>query len=128
MGDEDAITKADFNNLMTQMEAMMVEIQSHRTKLEALTSGTSSTTPPAPVDASDKADPLNKKKPLEDDPEKVSEVEGNEDTTKKGDTPREHNSEIPHPTSYVSGRHLQMPHLASCGLPPPLDASIFANW
>jgi hypothetical protein len=47
MGDEDAITKADFNNLMTQMEAMMVEIQSHKTKLEALTSGTSSTTPPA---------------------------------------------------------------------------------
>jgi hypothetical protein len=98
------------------MEAMMVEIQSHKTKLEALTSGTSSTTPPALVDASDKGDPLNKEKPLEDDPEKVSEVEGDEDTTKKGDTPRGHNSEIPHPTSYVSGRHLQMPHLASCVL------------
>jgi hypothetical protein len=79
MGNKDVVTKADFNNLMTQMEAMMVEIQSHRTKLEALTSGTSSTTPPAPVDASDKGDPLNKEKPLKDDPEKVSEVEGDEE-------------------------------------------------
>jgi hypothetical protein len=80
MGDED--TKADFNNLMTQMEAMMVEIQSHKTKLEALTSVTSSTTPSAPVDASDKEDPFNKEKPLEDDPEKVGKVEGDEDTIK----------------------------------------------
>jgi hypothetical protein len=109
------------------MEAMMVEIQSHKTKLEALTSDTSSTTPPALVDSSDKGDPLNKEKPLEDDLEKVGEVEGDEDTTKKGDMPRGHNLEIPHPTSYVS-RHLQMPYLASCGTPPPLDASRFANW
>jgi hypothetical protein len=128
MGDEDAITKEDFNNLMTQMEAMMVEIQSHKTKLEALTSGTSSTTPPALVDASDKGDPLNKEKPLEVDLEKAGEVEGDEDTTKKGDMPRVHNSEIPHPTSYVSGRHLQMPDLVSCGPLPPLDSSSFANW
>jgi hypothetical protein len=128
MGDEDPVTKEDFNNLMTQMEAMMVEIQSHKTKLEALSSGTSSTTPPALVDPSDKEDLLNKEKPFKDDPEKAKEVEGDEDTTKKGDTPRGHNSEIPHPTSYVSERHLQMPHLASGGPPPPLDASSFANW
>jgi hypothetical protein len=128
MGDEDPITKADFKNLMTQMEAMMVEIQSHKTKLEALSSATSSTTTPAPVDISDKGDPLNKEKSLEDDPEKVEEVEGDEDTTKKGDTPRGHKLEIPYPTSYVSRRHLQMPHLASCGPPPPFDASSFANW
>jgi hypothetical protein len=83
MGNEDAVTKVDFNNLMTQMEAMMVEIQCHKTKLEALTSGRSRTTPPASVDTSDKGDPLNKEKPLEDDPEKVEEVEGDEDTTKK---------------------------------------------
>jgi hypothetical protein len=81
MGDEDPITKADFNTLMTQMGAMMAEIQSHRTQLEALTSGTSSTTPPAPVDPSDKP-PLNK-----DDPEKVEVVEGDEDTNNKGNTP-----------------------------------------
>jgi hypothetical protein len=83
MGDEAPVTKADFKNLMTQMEAMMVEFQSHKTKLEALSSATSSTTPPAPVDISGKGDPLNKEKPLEDDPEKVEEVEGDEDTTKK---------------------------------------------
>jgi hypothetical protein len=106
MGNEDPVTKADFNNLMTQMEAMMVEIQSHKTKLEALSSGTSSTTPPAPIDALDKVDPLNKEKPLKVDPEKVEEVEGGEDTTKKRDTPRGHGPEIPHATSYVSGRHL----------------------
>jgi hypothetical protein len=128
MDDEDPVTKADFKNLMTQMKAMMVEIQSHKTKLEARSSGTSSTTPPTLVDASDKGNPLNKEKPLEDDPEKVEEVEGDKDTTKRGDLPRGHNSEIPHPTSYVSGRHLQMPHLASCGPPPPLDASSFDNW
>jgi hypothetical protein len=122
MGDKDLITKADFNNLMSRMEAMMVVIENHKTQLDALTSGTTSTTPPAPVDTSDKA-LLN-----EDDPEKVDDVEGDEDITKKGDTPRGHSTEIPHPMSYVSGRHLQMPHLASCGLPPPLDASSFANW
>jgi hypothetical protein len=120
MGDEEGpVTKADFNTLMTQMGAMMVEIQNHKTKLKALTSGMSSTTPPAPVDPSGKEDPVTKDKPSEDDSEKVGEVEGDEDTTKKGDTSRGHNSEVPHPTSYVSGRHLQM---------PPLDASSFGNW
>jgi hypothetical protein len=117
MSDEDPLTKADFNNLMAKIEAMMVEIQSHKTKLEALTSGTSSTTPPAPVDPSGKEDPLTKDKPSKDDPEKVGEVEGDEDTTNKGDTSRGHNSEIPHSTTYVSGIHLKMPHLASCGPP-----------
>jgi hypothetical protein len=39
MGDEDPVTKSDFNTLMTQMGAMMAEIQSHRTQLEALASG-----------------------------------------------------------------------------------------
>jgi hypothetical protein len=129
MGDEDTlITKADFNDLVTRMAAMMEEMQSQKAKLKSLSSCTSSTTPPAPVDASEKGDPLNKEKPLEDDPEKVDEVEGDEDTTKKGDTPRGHNSDIPHPTSYVSGRHLQMPHLSTCGPPPPVDASSIANW
>jgi hypothetical protein len=104
------------------MEAMMVVIKNHKTQLDALTSGMTSTTPPALVDTSDKA-LLN-----EDDPKKVDDVEGDEDTTKKGDMPRGHSTEIPHPTSYVSGRHLQMPQLASCGPPPPLDASSFANW
>jgi hypothetical protein len=123
MGDEDPVTKADLNNLMSQMEAMMVEIQNHITQFDALTSGTTSTTPPAPVDTSDKEVPLN-----EDDLKKVDDVEGDEDTTKKDDTPRRYSMEIPHPTSYVSERHLQMSHLASCGPPPPLDASSFANW
>jgi hypothetical protein len=121
MGDEDPITKADFNTLMTQMAAMMVEIQSHKTQLKVLASGTSSATPPALVDTSDKPI-LN-----EDDPEKV-EVEGDEDTTKRGDTSRGHNSETAPLVSVVSGRHLQMPHLALCGPPPPLDAFSFANW
>jgi hypothetical protein len=105
------------------MEAMMVEIQNHKTQLNALTSGTTSTTTLAPVDTSDKEVSLN-----EDDPEKVDDVEGDEDTTKKGDTPRGHSTEIPHSMSYVSGRYLQMPHLASCGPLPPLDASSFSNW
>jgi hypothetical protein len=109
MGDEDPITKLDFNTLMSQMAAMMVEIQS-QTQLKALASGTSSTTPPALVDTSDKGDPLN-----EDDPEKVDDVEADEDTAKKYNMPRGYNSEIPPPVSCVSGRHLQMPHLASCG-------------
>jgi hypothetical protein len=30
--------------------------------------------------------------------------------------------------SYVSGRRIQMPHIANCGPPPPLDAPSFANW
>jgi hypothetical protein len=105
------------------MVAMMVETQSPNTQLEALASGTSSTTPPAPVDTSDKGDPLNN-----DDLEKVDDVEGDRDTAKKDNTPRGHNSEIPPPVSYVSGRHLKMPHLALCGPPPPLDASSLANW
>jgi hypothetical protein len=105
------------------MEAMMVVIENHKTQLDALTGGTTSTTPPAPVDTSNKEVPLN-----EDDSEKVGDVEGDEDTTKKGDTPGGHITEIPHPTSNVSGRHLQIPHLASCGPLPPLDASSFANW
>jgi hypothetical protein len=50
MGDEDPVTKADFNTVMSQMTGMMVEIQSHKTQLAALTSGTTSTTPPALVD------------------------------------------------------------------------------
>jgi hypothetical protein len=123
MGKEDPVTRSDFNTLMSQMAAMMVEIQSHKTQLEALASGTSSTTPSALVDISDKGDPLNK-----DDPEKVDDVEGDDDTAKKGDTSRGHNSEIPPPMRYVSRRNLHMPHLASCDPPPPLDASSFANW
>jgi hypothetical protein len=73
-------------------------------------------------------DPLNKEKPLEDDPKKLGDVEGEEDTSKHGASPRGQYSEVPHPTSYVFGRHIQMSHLASCGPPPPLDASSFANW
>jgi hypothetical protein len=84
MGDEDPVTKADFNNLMSRMEPMMVVIENHKTQLDALTSGTTSATPPAPVDTSDK--PLLN----EDDSKKVDDVEGDEDTTKKGNTPRGH--------------------------------------
>jgi hypothetical protein len=57
------------------MGAMMAEIQSHGTQLEALASGMSSTTPPTLVD------PLDKPTLNEDDPEKVEVVEGDEDTT-----------------------------------------------
>jgi hypothetical protein len=129
MGDKEGPdTRADFNSLMTQMVSMMEEIENNKTKIESLTSGTSSTTPPALADTSGKGDPLNKEKPLECDLERLGEVEGDEDTTKKGGTYRGHNSEVPHPTSYVSGRHLQMPHLASCGPTPSLDASSFASW
>jgi hypothetical protein len=61
MGDKDTpITKADFNDLMTRMVSMMEEMQSQKAKLEALTSGTSSATPPASVGTSDKGDLLNK--------------------------------------------------------------------
>jgi hypothetical protein len=105
------------------MEAMMGAIENQKIQLDALTSGTSSTTPPTPVETLDKDKPsLN-----EDDPDKVRD-ESNENPPKNDDTSRGHSPEIPHPTSYVSGRHLQMPHLASCGPPPPLDASSFANW
>jgi hypothetical protein len=129
MGDEDGtITKVDFNSPMTQMTTMMEEIQNNKTKLEALSSGTTSTTSPAPVDTSGKGDPLNKEKPPGDDPEKVDDDEGDENSPKKGGTPRGKHSEVPHPTSYVSGSHIQMPHLASCGPPPQLDPSSFANW
>jgi hypothetical protein len=40
MSDEEPATKADLNNLMTRMEAMMVVIESQKTQLDALTSGT----------------------------------------------------------------------------------------
>jgi hypothetical protein len=100
MGDKEPVTKSDFHTLMTQMEAMMAEIQNHRTQLEALASGTSSTTPPTPVDPSDKPS-LN-----EVDPEKVEVVEGDEDTNNKDKPPKEQSSAIPRPVSYVSERHL----------------------
>jgi hypothetical protein len=123
MGDEEPATKADLNHLMARMEAMMGAIESQKIQLDALTSGMSSTTPPTPVETLDKDKPSLD----EDDPDKVGD-ESNENPPKKEDTSRGHSLEIPHPTSYVSGRHLQMPHLASCGPPPPLDASSFANW
>jgi hypothetical protein len=47
------------------MDAMMVVIESQTTQIDALISGTSSTTPPTPIETSDKPS-LN-----EDDPEKV---------------------------------------------------------
>jgi hypothetical protein len=59
---------------------MMEVIENHKTQLDALTSGMTSTTPPTLVDTPDKP-PLN-----EDDPEKVEDVEGDEDTSKKGNT------------------------------------------
>jgi hypothetical protein len=122
MGDEEPATKADLNNLMTRMDAMMVVMESQKSQLDALTSGASSSTPRTPVETSDKPS-LGKV-----DPEKVEKVEGDDDASKKGNTPREHGTETPPPVSYVSGRHLEMPHLALCGPPPPLDASSFANW
>jgi hypothetical protein len=105
------------------MDAMMAAMESQKSLLDALTSGTSSTTPPTPVDTSDKDKPsLN-----EDDLGKDGD-ESSDDQPKKDDTSRGHSTKIPYPKSYVSGRHLQMPHLASCSPPPPLDASSFANW
>jgi hypothetical protein len=101
MGDEDPATNADLNNIMTQMEAMMVVIESQKTQLGAFTSGASSSTPPTLVETPDKPS-LD-----EVDPEKVEEVEDDEDASKKGNTSRGHSPEIPHPTSYVSGRHLK---------------------
>jgi hypothetical protein len=103
------------------MEAMMGAIESQKSQLDALISETSSTTPPTPVETSGKPT-LNEVDPDED------EDEGDKEPPKVDDTFRGHSPEIPHPTSYVSGRHLQMPHLASCGPPPPFDASSFANW
>jgi hypothetical protein len=123
MGDDEPATKADLNSLMTRMDAMMVVMESQKSQLDALTSGTSSTTTPTPVETPDKDKPsLNK-----DDPDKDGD-ECNEDLPMKDDSSRGHSTEVPHPTSYVSRRHLQMSHLASCGPPPPLDASSFANW
>jgi hypothetical protein len=43
MGDEDPVTNTDFNNLMSRMEAMMVVIKNHKTQLDALTNGMTST-------------------------------------------------------------------------------------
>jgi hypothetical protein len=123
MGEEEPATKVDLNSIMTRMDAMMAAMESQKSLFDALTSGTSSTAPPTLVDIPDKDKPsLNK-----DDPEKDGD-ENNDDPPKKDDTSRGHSMEISHPMSYVSGRHLQMPHLASCGPPPPLDASSFANW
>jgi hypothetical protein len=48
MGDEEPAIKADLKDLMVRMEAMMGAIESQKTQLDALTSGTSSTTPPTP--------------------------------------------------------------------------------
>jgi hypothetical protein len=101
---------------------MMGAIESQKIQLDALTSRTSSTTPPTPVETLDKDKPSLE----EDNSDKVGD-ESNENPPKKDDTSWGHSPEIPHPTSYVSWRHLQMPHVASCGPPPPLDASSFAN-
>jgi hypothetical protein len=64
MGDEPA-TKADLNHLMARMEAMMGAIESQKSQLDALISGTSSTTPPTPVETSVKPT-LNEDDPDED--------------------------------------------------------------
>jgi hypothetical protein len=123
--EEEAITKAGFNTLVAQM-AMMEQIKANNAKLDALSSGTTSTTPPESVDNLDKDEPLKKGDPTEEnDPEK--DEEGAENSPKKGGTSKGH-SEIPYPTSYVSGRHIQIPHIANCGPPNPLDTSSFANW
>jgi hypothetical protein len=96
MGDKVPATKADLNNLMTRMDAMMAAMESQKSQLDALTSGTSSTNPPILVETSDKDKPsLN-----EDDPDKDGN-ESNEDPPKKDDTSQGHSTEIPHPTSYV---------------------------
>jgi hypothetical protein len=123
MGKEEPATMGDLNNIMARMDAMMAAMESQKSQLDAITSGTSSTTPPTPVDTSGKDKPSLS----EDDPKKDGN-ENNEDPPKKDDTSRGHSKEVPPPTSYVSGRHFQMPHLALCGPPPPLDASSFANW
>jgi hypothetical protein len=104
MGDEEPATKADLNHLMARMEVMMGAIESQKSKFDALISGMSSTTPPTPVETSVKPT-LN-----EDDPDEDGD-EGDEDPPKVDDTSKGHSPEIPHPTSYVSERYLQMPHL-----------------
>jgi hypothetical protein len=107
MGDKEPATKGDLNSLMTRMDAMMAAMEFQKSQLDALTSGTSSTTPPTLVEISDKDKPsLNKDNPNKDGDE------SNEDPPKKDDTFRGYSTEIPHPMSFVSGRHLQMPHLA----------------
>jgi hypothetical protein len=83
MGDKEPATKADIKDLMVRIEAMMGAIESQKTQLDALTSGTSSTTPPTLVETLDKDKPsLN-----EDDPDKDGD-ESNEDPPKKDDTSR----------------------------------------
>jgi hypothetical protein len=101
MGDEEPATKTDLSSVMTRMDAMMVVMEGQKSQVDALTSGMSSTTPPTPVETPDKDKPsLN-----EDDPDKDGD-ESNEDPPKKDDTSQGHSTEVSHPTSYVSGRHL----------------------
>jgi hypothetical protein len=73
MGDnveEETITKADFNILLAQMQAMMEQMKTNNEKLEPLSSGGTSTAPPKPADT-DKGDPLEKGKPTdESDPKR----------------------------------------------------------
>jgi hypothetical protein len=107
MGDKEPATKADLNNLMTPMDAMMGITESQKTQLDALTSGTSSTTPSTPVETSGKP-PLN-----EDDRDKDGDEGETRNPPKQDNTSKGHSPEIPPPTSYVSGKHLQMPHLVS---------------
>jgi hypothetical protein len=57
MGDKEPATKADLNHLVVRMEAMMGAIESQKIQLDALTSGTSSNSPPTPVETSDKDKP-----------------------------------------------------------------------
>jgi hypothetical protein len=52
------VTKADFDVLVAQMAAMIEQIKNNNEKLDALTSGATSTAPPKPVDDSDKGDPV----------------------------------------------------------------------
>jgi NAD(P)H-flavin reductase len=82
--------------------------------------------PSEPINLSGKDDPLNKEKLPGEESEKEDE---NEETPPKKDyIPRGQHSEVPHHTSYVSGRHNQMQHIATCGPPALLDASRFTNW
>src|SRR6266567_6471220 len=97
MGDEETVTKADFNALMTRMEAMMSTLDNHKAQLDALTSGTTSATPPSP------GDPSNKKDASEEDPEKVDEGEGPKDTSRGNDFTKENTTKMHPPVSYVSG-------------------------
>jgi hypothetical protein len=71
------------------MDAMMAAMEFQKSQLDALTSGTSSTTPPTSVETSGKDKPsLN-----EDDPDKDGD-ESNDDPPKKDDTSREHSTEF----------------------------------